>query len=216
MASDLQTKTAAEVIQVDDAEFFSIHEGTRRCAENHMRVLSLLHDLAAGNEWCVVLEDDAMPVPGFRTEAAAALRCAPWPLVGLYLGRGNPSGQIQRDIRQALDHAQAWITADYFISSVAYAVKANMIPPMLDYIKGRDEELPMRITRWAQDEDVLTAYTHPSLCNHADLESVIYPGIPLAERQKLPRVAWEWGTRRSWKTECVHLPPEAKWSRTIP
>jgi hypothetical protein len=213
MASDLQRKTAAEVIKVDDAEFDSILEGTRRCAENHIRVLELLHDLAAGNEWCVVLEDDAVPVPGFRTELAAALSSAPSPVVGLYLGMGNPSGQIQRDIRQALDRAGAWITADYFISSVAYAIRANLIPPMLAFIKQRDEELPLRISRWVQDQGTLTAYTHPSLCNHADTESVIYPGIPLQERRKLPRVAWEWGTRRSWNTEAVHLPPEAKWSQ---
>jgi hypothetical protein len=216
MASELQEKVDAEVIQIDDAEFVSLNEGARRCAENHMRVLSLLHDLAAGPEWCIVLEDDAVPVPGFRTEAAAALQDAPAPIVGLYLGQGNPSGQVQRDIRQVIDHAEAWITADYFIASVAYAIKANLIPSMLDFIGGRDEELPLRISRWAQDRDLLTAYTHPSLCNHADLESVIYPGIPLAERQKLPRVAWEWGTRRNWNTHAVHLPPEPQWSRTSP
>jgi hypothetical protein len=213
MASDLYDKTAADVMEVDDAEFFSIHEGTRRCAVNHMRVLEQLHDLSVGSEWCVVLEDDAIPVPGFRTEAAAALEKAPYPLVGFYLGQGNPSGQIQRDIRQVLDRAQAWITADYFISSVAYAIRANLIMPMLDFIKPRDEEMPLRISRWIQDQGILTAYTHPSLCNHADSESVIYPGIPYQERRKLPRVAWEWGTRRNWNTECVHLPPEPKWSQ---
>jgi hypothetical protein len=179
-------------------------------------VLSLLHDLSVGSEWCIVMEDDAVPVPAFRTEAAAALQCAPSPLVGLYLGQGNPSGQMQRDIRQVLEKAQAWITADYFISSVAYAVRSNLIPQMLEFIRPRDEELPLRISRWAQDREILAAYTHPSLCNHADLESVIYPGIPLAERQKLPRVAWNWGTRRNWMTEAVHLPPVAEWSRTIP
>jgi hypothetical protein len=213
MASELQAKTDAEVIKVDDAEFDSIMEGTRRCAANHIRVLELLHDISAGREWCVVLEDDAVPVPGFRTEVTAALEAAPYPVVGLYLGQGNPSGQIQRDIRAALDRAQAWITADYFISSVAYAIRSSLIPNMLNYIRHRDEELPLRISRWIQQEGILTAYTHPSLCNHADTESVIYPGIPVAERRKLPRVAWEWGTRRNWNTECIHLPPEPKWSQ---
>lgn len=216
MASDLQDKTNADVLSIDEYEWLSLAESSLRCAENHMRVLSHLHDLAVGGEWCVVMEDDSIPVPGFRTEAAAAFECAPSPLVGLYLGRGNPSGQIQRDIRQALDRAQAWITADYFISSVAYAIRSNLIPQMLDFITPREEELPLRISRWAQDRDIFASYTHPSLIDHRDEESVIYPGIPMAERSKMPRVAWEWGTRSNWNTPAVHLPPEALWSRVNP
>jgi len=196
IASDLQDKTDADVINVDDSEFFSIHEGTRRCAENHMRVLQLLSDLAVKDEWCVVLEDDAIPVTGFRTEAAAAFKAAPFPLVGLYLGQGNPSGEMQRNIRVALDRAQAWITADFFTSSVAYAIQSQYIPKMLDFIRERDEELPLRVTRWIQSLGMFAAYTHPSLCDHRDVDSVIYPGIPIQERKKLPRVAWEFGTRR--------------------
>lgn len=214
-AADLQKSLNADVLSIDDAAWFSLWESTRRCAENHMRVLSDLHCMAVGGEWCVVLEDDCIPVPCFRTEAAAALDCAPTPLVGFYLGQGNPSGEIQRSIRRALDVAEAWITADYFISAVGYAIRADMIPSLLNYIKppARDEEIPLRITKWSQEIGLLTSYTHPSLVNHADIESTIYPGIPVSERMKLPRVAWEWGTRKNWRTGAVRLDQDPKWSK---
>jgi len=214
MAYALAESVEADVFSLDEEEWFSLWESTRRCAENHMRVLSKLHALATPNEWCVVLEDDSVPIPAFRTEAAEAFKHAPSELVGLYLGQGNPSGQVQRNIRQALDHAEAWITADFFISAVGYAIKASLIPDVLDFIKPpRDEEFPLRLTRWAQDRDILTSYTHPSLVNHRDVESTIYPGVPLSERQKLPRVAWEWGTRTNWNTKSVYLEGDSQWGR---
>lgn len=216
MATNLADRVAADFLSIDQGKWFSLWESTRRCAVNHITVLKRLHEMAVGQEWCVVLEDDALPVPGFRTAAADALKWAPSPLVGLYLGQGNPSGEIQRNIRVALDKNTAWITADYFIASVAYALKADAIPTLIDFITPRDEELPLRISRWSQFQGLLTAYTRPSLVNHRDDESTIYPGIPLAERQKLPRIAWDCGSRSNWNTPATHLPPDAKWSGVTP
>lgn len=213
-AHDLMQAVNAEVCNVDDSEFFSIWESTRRCAVNHITVLGTLASMAQKGEWVVVLEDDAVPCPGFRTQVAAALKCAPSPLVGLYLGTGNPSGVIQRNISAALREAQAWLTADFFISAVAYAVKSDSVENMLLDIRTRDDELPLRITRWAQANNILAAYTNPSLCNHADTESTIYPGIPLMERSKNPRRAHVFGTGRTrWDTPAVQIAPAPKWSR---
>lgn len=215
-AHALMDRVGGDVINVDNGEFFSIWECIRRCAENHITVLTRLHDLAIKDEWCVVLEDDSIPVPAFRTQAAAALACAPTPLVGLYLGQGNPSGDVQRNIRVALDAAQAWLTADFFIASVAYAIKANYIADLIDYIRPRDEELPLRITRWSQERGILTSYTRPSLIQHTDKDSVIYPDLPEAERRKMPRVAHEFGSRENWKTAAVRIANSANWSATMP
>lgn len=215
-AHALLERLNADVLKMDDAEFFSIWESTRRCAENHIRVLTHLHSLSTGKEdWLVVLEDDAVPLPGFRTEAAAALQEAPSELVCFYLGTGNPSGNIQRGIREAMQQPSPWFIADYFIGAVGYAIKAHLVPALLDDIKKRDDELPLRITRWAQKQGILTSYTRPSLVDHLDIDSTI-ASMPDAERAKMPRKAWDFGSRSSWSGSAVMLPPDPNWSASYP
>lgn len=208
---NLSERVSADVIKMDDSEFFSIHESTRLCAENHIRVLTHLYSLSTRGEACVVLEDDAIPCPAFRTEVAAAVAAAPSQLVGLYLGTGNPSGEVQRNIREALEEADAWLTADFFISAVGYAVPHEMIPPMLESCKTMDAEWPLRITRWSQQIGLLTSYTVPSLCDHADIVSTINPA-PEVERRKMARRAHKFGTRSNWNAGAVRLKPAAGWS----
>lgn len=208
---ELQQRVDADVTSMDDAAFFSIWESTRRCAENHMKVLNHLHSLSTKGEWVVVLEDDAIPCPAFRTEVAAAAKNAPSQLVGLYMGTGNPSGEVQRGIRDALAEADAWVTADYFISAVAYAIPHELVQNLIHECKMMDDEWPLRITRWSQQVGLLTSYTVPSLCDHADIVSTINPA-PEVERQKLPRRAHKFGTRSNWNTRAVRLPAATGWS----
>lgn len=212
MAHDLVTRLEAEVCLVDQYGPGSLQDGVRRCSFNHLKVLSELQALAANDEWCVVLEDDSIPVPGFRTHAARALECAPSPLVGFYLGQGIPSGIVQRNIRQALDDAQAWIVADCFLTSVGYAIKASLVGDLISDAERRNSEIPMRITRWSHERDILISYTNPSLVDHSDTDSVICAGVPLADRGTLPRVAWSHGTRNNWNTPAVRLGHCPNWS----
>lgn len=200
-----------------DAAALNLDDGTLGCAGNHALVLSRLAAAARDYDcWCVVLEDDAVPVEDFRHHLTRALEHAPEPIVGLYLGTGNPSGEIQRQIRQAVLAAQksnnAWIVSDCLIGSVGYALRASLITPMLGYITDRDEELPLRISRWAQQNNVAICYTMPSLVNHEDGPSVIAPYRVQPGITPSPRAAWNYGTRRQWNTGAVRMGHCPNWS----
>lgn len=182
------------------------------CALTH---LDALHELQnSTSEWAVVLEDDAVPVPKFRDHLTAALQHAPAPVVGLYLGTGNPSGEAQRQIRQAVVSAkernQAWLLADCLIGSVGYAVQTRLIPDIVDFITDREEELPLRITRWAQDREIRICYTQPSLVNHDDSDSI---GTPWRGPRYLGRKAWSYGSRTSWGTGTIDIGYCPIWSK---
>lgn len=185
-----------------------VDDGTLGCAGNHIQVLQQMDAFTA--DWCCILEDDAVPVREFRGELARALQHAPTPIVGLYLGTGNPSGEVQIQFRQAIVAAQeqrlAWIVGDCLIGSVGYVVYADLRDDMLDYITGRDEELPLRISRWAQDRGIDVCYTAPSLVDHEDHDTVDGPST------RSPRKAWWHGSRREWHTTAVQLGYCPAWS----
>lgn len=188
------------------------HQGERNhligCAENHLRALHML--AASQDRWAVVLEDDARPVTEFRRHLEAALRYAPAPLVGLYLGTaGNPAGQTQQQIRRAVGEAQAWIVADCLIGSVGYAVHRDLIDDLTAFVDDREEELPLRISRWAQARGHDVCYTQPSLVDHTDVETI---GRPWRGPARVPRRAWNFGTRECWCTPAVRLGPCPIWS----
>lgn len=194
----------------------SVDDGSLGCEENHLKVLRELNreSMHMPDSWVVVLEDDAVPVAGFNHHLARALKHAPSPVVGLYLGTGNPSGEAQRQIRQAVVSAQerrcAWIAADCLIGSVGYAIRDHAIDDLLTFIdeqERQNEELPLRISRWAQRRCIDISYTQPSLVNHADGDPV--NPVPPGRRD---RRAWSYGVRDNWDTGTVRLGHIPKWS----
>jgi hypothetical protein len=184
------------------------------CALTHLDALKNFSVNETSSEWVTVLEDDAQPVTHFNDYLAGCLEYAPAPIVGLYLGTGNPSGESQRQIRQAVVTAQqrnlAWITADCLIGSVGYAIETHLLPDLIDFIDGRDEELPLRITRWAQDRNINICYTQPSLVNHDDTDSI---GNPWRGPKRLQRRAWSFGGRNCWCTGSTKLGYCPIWSK---
>jgi hypothetical protein len=198
---------AVAVLNVDD--------GTLKCEGNHLHVLrQLLLIYRAGKyDWAIVLEDDAQPVADFEEQVTKALRFAPAPVVGFYLGNGAPGVPIQRTIRQAVVSAQAWITADCLIGSVGYAVRAELLYDMLGFITDRTEELPLRISRWVQARDLEVCYTQPSLVEHADEDSIGRPWRGPYYHTQAARRAWSYGTRDNWNTPAVRLGHCGIWSR---
>ena len=189
-----------------------LDDGALGCAGNHMLVLSKLVGFDDA-DWCLVLEDDAVVDPAtFVAQVKAALGCAPAPIVGLYLGTGNPSGQPQRQIRQAVADAtphKAWITADCLIGSVGYAIRTSLIEAMLREIADADGEFPLRVSRWAQQWDFDICYTMPSLVDHADDDPIGHP----ASQPRAQRRAWAYGTRENWDTGAVPLGHCNDWSK---
>jgi hypothetical protein len=223
-ANLLAEEVGAVVCNVDD--------GRLGCADNHLQVLGLLSLLDA--DWCVVLEDDAIPVPNLLFHVKHALAHAPAPVVGLYLGSGNPSGQPQRRIRQAVVAAQvgsepsgrtdnegwAWITADCLIGSVGYAIRASLVDGMVGDLAYRAGEFPLRLSRWAQEWDIGVCYTVPSLVDHDDGVPIGYTAeeFQRLRQTRVPgvwRKAWCFGTREGWDTPAVPLGFCDVWSRGV-
>lgn len=201
-AECLAEQVGAVICNVDD--------GTLQCAGNHGTVLSLL--VCADADWVVCLEDDAEPVPGFAFHLQQALAHTPAPIVGLYLGTGNPSGQPQRQIRQAVLKADvtgaAWILGDCLIGSVGYVIRSSLIPDLLGALPEEEGEYPLRVSRWAQRWELPVAYTIPSLVNHADDDPV---GHPVGQLRSTRR-AWMCGSREDWDTGAVELGRCDGWS----
>src|SRR5271163_3386111 len=182
----VESLAKVDVLNVDD--------GTLGCEKNHLHVLRELLLLARVRtyDWAIVLEDDAVPVPNFERHVANALSHAPAPVVGLYLGTGSPGVPIQRTIRQAVTSAKAWIVGDCLIGSVGYAVRSELLHDLLGFIADREEELPLRISRWAQDRDIDICYTQPSLVQHADIDSIGHPWRGPYYSSLAARKAWKY------------------------
>jgi hypothetical protein len=112
----------------------------------------------------------------------------------------------------ALKDAQAWVLADCFLTTVGYAIRADLIGDLVCDAQRRNSEIPMRITRWSHQRGVLVSYTNPSLVDHSDADSVICAQAPLSEPGTPARVAWSFGTRDNWNTPAVWLGHCPNWS----
>jgi GR25 family glycosyltransferase involved in LPS biosynthesis len=211
MATELGKSLSAEVASFDTRALGKTTD--MACAINHIVVLDWLLHAAS---WIVVLEDDAVPVKDFRFHVKQAVTHAPSPFVSFYLGTGNAVSETQQQIRRAVgiarDNGDAWIVGDCLIGSVGYAVRGDVAEDMVEFIDsraGRGEELPLRISRWAQDRGHPVAYTMPSLVDHDDGESI---GRPY--RSDFPkRKAWYHGTRDNWNTKATLLGYCPTWSK---
>lgn len=182
--------------------FVVMDNGELGCDLNHLNVLERLN--AAPTEWVVVLEDDAVPVRGFKRHLKTMLPFAPSGIVSLYLGRQRPP-QYQEGIAAAVTEANetdaSWIVATRMLHGVGYAIRASLVDSLLKF----DSRLPIdeHISAWAQLHGHLTSYTWPSLVDHADMPTIV------AHRDGQPRppgrVAWRTGWRENPTTTSVSL-----------
>jgi len=195
VAHEARRRMALELADAVGATVVSIDGGTRKCGGNHRHVWTQL--AACGAQWLCALEDDAVPVEGFLDQLAAALTCAPEPIVSLYLGRERPP-QFQDAIRIATEKADAdpdvcWIVAPRLYQAVGVAMVAELVPSMVDYTR-RKQFFPIDdgIAFWAKSHAYRVAHTWPSLIDHRDGPSVAHQFRPAG------RVAWRTGTRDAW------------------
>lgn len=193
---------AKQLQQQVKAEFISIDNGVMGAEANHFVVQNHLSQLPSS--WSVVLEDDALPVDGFRSQAAQALLMAPSPIVSFYLGRKRPP-HWQKRIADAIANAKhteaTWIISTHLLHGVGYAIRTDLLPSLLAF----DSELPadQHIGAWARAYGHTISYLVPSLVDHKDLPTIV--DHPDGDPRRPGRKAWTVGTRTHWTSEAVTL-----------
>ena len=172
-----------------DAELSDPGSVHRRANANHDAVWSNL--LAADRDWCVVLEDDALPVDGFRAFLPGVLASAPAPVVSLYTDGGHP-GQIAVSLeaahRDGREHG--WWLTDRTWWGVGLAIRTELVADMLAYVAGDPgQPYDQRLRAWCKRRGHDVALTNPSLVDHADGPSLVWG----EKRAGIERRAWSVG-----------------------
>lgn len=194
------------------ADFIHVDNGNLGCDESHRLVWEQTAAMADDDEWIIVLEDDAVPVSNFRQQARWALASVPGDVevVSFYLGQMRPT-HWQPFIRQAVAQANSdnacWILSDTALHAVAIAIRSrDTASMMLRRTASYERPIDERITLWLRQFGHASAYSWPSLCDHADEDPVIEKRHDGAPRER-GRVAWQVGSRDHWTARSVRLRP---------
>lgn len=176
---------SADLLANDVGAHLLLDEGEHGANWNHRRAIEWA---ASQSGPVVVLEDDAMPVPGFCEKVSMWLARYPASLLSFYLGTGRPP-QYQFEIASKLiaaDKARAdFITLSRLIHGVCYSIPPKHIPKILDrwdYGKAADYAI-------GDAYGASVIYPCYSLVDHAD-ERPVEPA-----RDNQPRTE----RRRAWR-----------------
>ena len=179
MAEELASKLEADIVFMD--------EHSAGANSNHLRALRWA---AEQSDRVIIIEEDALPVDGFRNKAQDWLTRFPDDMLSFYLGTGRPP-QYQKEIAGMLVESDR-VSADYLVLSklihgVCYSPPQGRLARMLnawnktlaaDYAVG--EAFGGRVI-----------YPCYSLVDHADLPTVErHPdNEPRTERRRAWRLA---------------------------
>jgi len=181
-----------------EADCLSLDEAARGCTWNHRQVWQLHAQEPA--DWNLVLEDDAVPVDGFRDQALAALAVAPTPIVSFYLGRGYIEDRYIEATLARLDVQRAnWlVTNGRILHAVALAVRGELLPSLTASLpKDNTRPIDRALSLWARREGHRVSYSIPSLVDHDDGKSLV------TRYTRAPRKAWRFGTREEWRDKMM-------------
>lgn len=170
----------------------ALDEGDRGAVVNHDMALRLAAMVPA--DWVIVMEDDALPIPDFRQQAAAALDTCPAPFASLYYGYlGSPDGDIGAQLTEGDPN---WFMRQGLSSAVCVAIRYEKVGSVLNQVRQITEELPAD-HRWAEAFNALghrwVPHVNPSLVDHADEGSLI-----AGNTEGFPRRAYRVGGRGQW------------------
>lgn len=182
-------------------------DGSAGVTANHLAVITNLYQTArhTGQEWIVVLEDDALLCDDFHGQLSDVLYCAPSPIVSLYNGTGYPA-QYQRQFKEITDaHEACFILHRHLRHAVAYAIHRNAFElGLIEMMAAKsrmgwppDDAISAWCRRYARD----VAYTNPSIVDHRDEKTVIKQRRGLfgpAFARNRPRHAHWFSTRPSY------------------
>lgn len=144
-----------------------------------------LHDHE--HDWCVVLEDDALPSKWFSDLGKTLERARlynPRSIVSLYVGTARPrNSRVTVATHRADVLSAGWLSHDSLLWNVAVCIPTYLVSGMLEYVSYVKLPADQRIGRWARASKVQVLYAWPSLVDHYDGDSI------LKNNTKNPRVA---------------------------
>lgn len=185
----------------------TIDDGTHGADGNHLKAWDITAATEDVMDWSGVMEDDAVPVPGFAEQAEQALAQSPEPVVSFYLGRTRPHRWQQERIAPAIAKADMtashWLVSTHVLHAVAVAMRTELREDWLDFAHGSKLPIDERLTAWCLARGHRVAYSLPSLVDHAD-------GPTLVQHRNgggttAPRVAWRTGTRDQWTPASTRM-----------
>lgn len=137
-------------------------DGTLGATRNHQRALR-----SAGARRTIILEDDALPVPGFRELAAAWIEKHPDDLISFYLGTGHPK-QWMAQVDAAWNRPVDVFEFPQLFHGVAYTMPpqhARLVADDIDPARPADFAIGEAWTRLTGRPVI---YPRASLADHAD------------------------------------------------
>lgn len=185
-----------------NADYLSVDGMQRGCTWNHCQVWRAHANSFGGPaDWNVVLEDDAVPVDGFREQLADALRFAPAPIVSLYLGRGYIEDSRTGPLLARADLLGAnWIVSQgRILHAVALAVRGDLLGTLVDNLPSGNQPIDRSLSLWARRQGHRVAYAWPCLVDHDDGKSLV------TRYRRAERRAWRTGTRDDWCTKMMAM-----------
>lgn len=212
VAHEARIEQAYNVFERTRADFMHVDNGSLGCTNNHRHVWNALCDKANDDEWIVVVEDDAVVSITFREQAGMALAKVPdgVDVVSFYLGRARPEawqGFIEQAVAQADSQRAHWILSETALHAVCLAIRnRELVQTMLACTESYRLPIDQRITLWCKQFGHTSAYSHPSLVDHLDGDTVI-EGRPGRLARERGRVAWRVGTRDRWTGASIRLRP---------
>lgn len=143
----------------------------------------------------VILQDDALPVPGFASHVEVAIKQFPDNPISFYLGTSRPPNW-QRFLRYAVIEADetnaSWLSCSELLHGVAIALPVKDIRELLRWASTLDLPYDERLGAWYRLQGRQVMYTWPSLVDHADENTLIAHAD--GQTREAPRKAWRVGT----------------------
>lgn len=145
----------------------------------------------------IILEDDVIPVRGFKKKAEKAIRDNSKSLIAIYLGRGRPVN-IQARIPKLLESApnRTTFALPNLLSGQGYILPAFMAETYTTATPWDVEFADLSVGRvWKRRTAAPILYLKRSLIEHSEAPSLHTPNRP----EPQPRVAWQLDGEPAWK-----------------
>jgi hypothetical protein len=214
VAHTARQQQAEQLADTVAAEYLSIDDGTLGCNGNHRHVWAHGSPNTTTDEWSIVLEDDAIPVPNFVRTSTPSTRCRTRAcrVASTSAATTSPNIDWERRKQDAITHADRldahFITSNHLLHAVAIAcTNRRTSHSMLAHINMTTRRvLPIdeAITHWMQNFRPRRRPTPGHhLVNHADQPTLFrHP-----DKMDRPpgRIAYRTGQRNHWTDKAVTM-----------